>query len=414
MLVGTGIGSEARASSHGWERHDMAVKKGFARGATALLLAAAVLVAGAPVAASAAAGSGGRGSTAPHRLRSGRPGDVISATPIIAPAGSRAWRVLYHSRAIDGRDVAVSGVIVAPTGKAPAGGRTVVSWAHGTHGLADACAPSRAIDVTYRIPGVRDFLRAGDVVAATDYEGLGTPGEHPYLVGASEGRGVLDIARAAQQLPSANASASVLVYGHSQGGQAALFAGELAGSYAPGLHVLGVVAVAPVSDVTTMLPGAAKIPALLGYVVMAAVGLHAAYPSVDLTAVLTPQTLAHLSLVDQLCSDDVVDYFAQQPAGQVIVRNPVDVPAIAAIEQQNRAGGAATAAPGFVIQGDRDVLIPKTQTDQFVQRACALGDRVLYRVYPGQDHVGARDVSVRDVEAWIADRVAVVPAPSTC
>ncbi len=411
MLVGTGIGSEARASSYGWERHDMA-PTGWARGAAALLLAAAVLVAGAPLAA--ASGSGGRGSAKPGRLRAGRPGEVISATPIISPAGSRAWRVLYHSRAVDGRDVPVSGVIVAPTGKAPAGGRPVVSWAHGTHGLADACAPSRAIDVTYRLPGIRDFIKAGDVVVATDYEGLGTPGEHPYLIGVSEGRGVLDIARAAQQLPGTNASANLLVYGHSQGGQAALFAGELAPTYAPELHLLGIAAVAPVSDVTTMLPGATKIPALLGYVVMASVGLHAAYPSVDLSTVLTPQTLAHLSIVDQLCSDDIVDYYAQQPASQVIVQNPVDVPAIAALEAQNRAGNGATAAPLFVIQGDKDLLVPKSQTDQYVQRACALGDRVLYRVYPGQDHVGARDVSIRDVEAWFADRVAGTPASSTC
>jgi alpha-beta hydrolase superfamily lysophospholipase len=305
-------------------------------------------------------------------------------------------------------------VVVAPTGKGPPGGRPLVAWAHGTHGLADACAPSRAIDVTYRLPGIRDFIRAGYVVVATDYEGLGTPGEHPYLVGASEGRGVLDIARAARQLPGTDASANLVVYGHSQGGQAALFAGELAAGYAPELHLLGVAAVAPVSDVTAMLPGAARNPALVGYVVMAAVGLHAAYPSVDLATVLTPATLAHLSIVDQLCSDDVVDSFAELPPSSVVVRNPVEVPAIAALEAQNRAGDVASAAPLLVAQGDQDLLVPKRQTDEYVARACALGDRLLYRVYPGQDHVGARDASRRDVEAWVADRVAGAPAASSC
>src|SRR5215471_18670274 len=108
-------------------------KRGFGRGAAALLLAAAALVAGAALApASTTGGYAGRGSTTPRRLRAGRPGDVISTTPIIAPAGSRAWRVLYHSRAVDGRDVAVSGVIVAPTGKGQPGGRPVLAWAHGT------------------------------------------------------------------------------------------------------------------------------------------------------------------------------------------------------------------------------------------------------------------------------------------
>jgi pimeloyl-ACP methyl ester carboxylesterase len=387
-------------------------KHGWARGAAALGVLAALLLGTAPLGALPAATPAGA-SAPPHRVRSGRPGDLISATPVISPAGSRAWKVVYHSRSVDGRDVEVSGVIVAPTAKAPPGGRPVVSWAHGTHGLADACAPSQAIDVTYRITGIRDFLKAGDVVVATDYEGLGTPGEHPYLVGASEGRGVLDIVRAAQQLPT-GASANVLVYGHSQGGQGALFAGELAPSYAPELHVLGVVAVAPVSDVGAMIPNAMQSPLLAGYVVMAAVGLHAAYPSVDLSTVLTPTTLANLGIVDRLCSDDIVDYFAQQSPPQVLAQDPLSVPAIATLLRAGRAGLVPTAAPLFVIQGDKDVLVPKPITDQYVQRACAVGDHVLYRVYPGQDHVGARDVSVRDVVAWMADRVAGTPAPSNC
>ena len=93
------------------------------------------------------------------------------------------------------------------------------------------------------------WSKAGYVVAATDYEGLGTPGVHPYLVGESEGRGVLDAARAAKALAATDAGDQVLVFGHSQGGQAALFAGELAASYAPELTVLGVAAAAPAADV---------------------------------------------------------------------------------------------------------------------------------------------------------------------
>jgi alpha-beta hydrolase superfamily lysophospholipase len=387
-------------------------------GATIVVLAAVLVTAG-PVAATGPGGARDGPSPAatispPRRLKAGPPGAVISATPIISPAGSRAWKVLYHSRSINGADVAVSGVVVAPTAKPPPGGRPVVTWAHGTHGLADACAPSQALDVTYRIPGIRDFIKAGDVVAATDYEGLGTPGEHPYLVGGSEGRGVLDIVRAAEQIPGSGASANTLVYGHSQGGQAALFAGQLAASYAPELHLLGVVAVAPVSDLRGFLPAAAQVPLLVGYVVMAAVGFHAAYPNLNLADVLTPQTLANLAIVDQRCSDDLVDYYAQFSPSQVLVRNPLDVPAYAAVAQSEVAGTVPTSAPLFVIQGDRDALVPKSLTDQFVARACASGDQVQYRVYPGQDHIGARDVSVRDVEAWMAARVAGQPPPSTC
>jgi alpha-beta hydrolase superfamily lysophospholipase len=350
----------------------------------------------------------------PKSLRSGRPGELIWAAPIIAPAGSRGWKILYHSQALDGHDVAVSGVVIVPTAKAPSGGRPVISWAHGTHGLADACAPSKALDIAYRIPGVKDFIKQGDIVVATDYEGLGTPGEHPYLVGESEARGVLDIVRAVHQMPGSGASTATLVYGHSQGGQASLFAGQIAPSYAPELRLVGVVAVAPVADVTAMVPLATTVPVLLGYDVMTAVGFRAAYPNVDLGPVLGPQALNNLNVVDQRCSDDVVDYFAQFPPSQVIAHNPLDVPVLAQVLQQNTAGAVHVAVPQLIVQGDADALVPKMITDRYVARACSQRDEVLYRVYPGRDHITARDVSVPDVEAWLAARLAGQPAPSSC
>ena len=73
-----------------------------------------------------------------------------------------------------------------------------------------------------------DIVNAGYLVAFSDYEGLGTPGRHPYLVGESEGRSVLDAAKAAAQLPGADAGDQLAIWGHSQGGHAALWAAQLA------------------------------------------------------------------------------------------------------------------------------------------------------------------------------------------
>src|SRR4029079_13844509 len=96
----------------------------------------------------------------------------------------------------------------------------------------------------------------GWTFVATDYEGLGTPGVHPYLVGLSEARGVLDIVRSAQQLPTSGVSADspVMIFGHSQGGGAALFAAEQAATWAPELHVVGTAAGAPAGDLATTAP----------------------------------------------------------------------------------------------------------------------------------------------------------------
>src|SRR5690349_15246867 len=146
----------------------------------------------------AATKDGGDFYTPPANMAKKAPGTLIRSTPITAPSGAKAWKVLYHSRSVDGRDIAVSGVVVVPTGAAPKGGRPVVTWAHGTAGLGDQCAPSKAADAAASLPFVKQLVDAGYVVAATDYEGLGTPGVHPYLVGESEGRSVLDAARAAR------------------------------------------------------------------------------------------------------------------------------------------------------------------------------------------------------------------------
>jgi Secretory lipase len=176
----------------------------------------------------------------PDPLPPGRPGELIRSVSIAGSPqvpGSRAWAVLYHSRSFDGHDVAVSGTVSAPPGPAPAGGRPVLAWGHGSSGLADRCAPSRSGAIGAFGPAgnllLGQLLQRGLVVAATDYQGLGTPGLARSAIGLAAGHAVLDAARAAQKLPGAGASGRVLLAGHSEGGHAVLWAAELAAAYAP-------------------------------------------------------------------------------------------------------------------------------------------------------------------------------------
>jgi pimeloyl-ACP methyl ester carboxylesterase len=362
----------------------------------------------------------------PQPLAKAKPGTIIRSAPLGgAPAGARAWKILYHSTAVDGRDIAVSGVVIAPTGRPPSGGRVVVTWAHGTSGMADLCAPSKQSDIASgnastsgpagfgaAMPYVQTFLDAGYVVAATDYEGIGTPGLHPFLVGESEGRGVLDAARAAHDLKSAAAASKVLVLGHSQGGHAALFAGELAASYAPELRLLGVVAAAPAPDIEHTLPLVASASFANGFVVSVVEGFHAAYPQFDPAAVLTPDALAQASIVDQKCLGDVATTFSSTPL--VLAHNPLDIPALQAIVQANSYGNRPVGAPLLVVQGTSDQLAPPFATGAFVTKACTAGDTVDYRLYAGADHGGVLTAAADDVAAWFAERVGGTAAISTC
>src|SRR5262249_14316142 len=152
--------------------------------------------------------------------------------------------------------IGVSGTVSVPKGKPPKGGFPVITYAHGTTGSADVCAPSRNTAdgpaqpyISYTDDQLNAWLHAGYAVLRTDSEGLGdSTRPQPYVVGESEGRSVLDIVSAARQLDP-KIGKNFLIAGHSQGGQSALFAAGLASSWTPKLHLHGTVAYAPASHI---------------------------------------------------------------------------------------------------------------------------------------------------------------------
>lgn len=349
----------------------------------------------------------------PDPLPAGAPGSIISSTRLsTSPPGAIGYRIVYQSRAVDDRPIAVSGLAYIPTGKAPKNGWPVLSWAHGTTGLADKCAPSTR-------PGLLEnalalgFTRLGIAVVATDYEGLGTPGRHPYLVGVSEGRGVLDAVRALRALRGKTISNRFAVWGHSQGGHAALFAGELAATYTPELQLVGVVAGAPPSQLSRISDALAGSRAR-GYVLMVVAGLAAADPLLDPATVLGPKGLEALPRVDTGCTESLFAAANRTTFDQLVQPGALAAPQWAAALAANEPGQVRTAAPILIVHGDRDEIIPVETSETLRVKLCALGNRVQRNVYAGQDHTGAALGSLLDVSAWILDRFANRPAATGC
>lgn len=233
--------------------------------------------------------------TPPTPLPSVAPGDVLRSRPSVFtldPAartpvpGITATQVLYRSTDANGAANAVSGTVLVPD--APwlgLGSRPLVAWAVGTRGVGDACAPSYTLSTGTDYEGlfIQAALNRGWAVAVSDYEGLGTPGLHTYVVGQSEGRALLDMARAATRLPGSGLSSSTPVglMGYSQGGGAAGWAAELAGSYAPELKVKGTAAGGIPGDLTAVADFVEGGPAV-ALALLASLGLDAAYPELDL------------------------------------------------------------------------------------------------------------------------------------
>jgi pimeloyl-ACP methyl ester carboxylesterase len=350
----------------------------------------------------------------PTPLPEGAAGELIRSEPIDTPSPVRAWRILYHSRAVDGSDIAVSGTVLAPVGDAPAEERPVQAIGLGSSGIADQCSPSRTPEPMLSSPGILAYVAAGRVVAITDYAGLGTPDVHPYGSGESAGRAVLDAARAARQLPDAHAGARVALGGYSQGGHAVLFGAELAPSYAPELDVVGVVAVAPMLDLVALMHNASSLPAGLGGALMFVRGLSAAYPEADPALVLTEQGKAALPTVDAQCYEQLAATFSTTEPQDLFTADPSVVDGWRDALERNTPAPGRIDVPILVLKGDADEILPKTFTDTYVAGLCAAGDPVDYRVYPGANHTTVLPASAADLEAWVAERFTGTPAATTC
>ncbi|HUO51243.1 MAG TPA: lipase family protein, partial [Gemmatimonadaceae bacterium] len=347
------------------------------------------------------------------------PGELIRyETMPRAPVGAQAWRVLYSSTGVDGKPVAVSGVVLVPAGPAPTNGWDVVAWAHATTGVAPACAPSLRRDALDEIPGAAPLLSRGYVVTATDYPGLGTAGPHPYLVGESEARAVLDLVRAARKLPAQHVGPRFAVWGHSQGGQAALFTGQLASRYAPELALVGVGAVAPATDLTPLTREDVNTVAgrvFLSYVVWSWTRVYGADPDIF----LRPSATAVVDSVAATCViTDREAYLAAVAAAPL--RDdfiPVERDSLGVwlrLLTLNTPGAAPVAAPIFFAQGSADDLVPPRMTLAFAARLCRQGEHVRWMWMPGVKHVGAAESAAAAMVGFMEERFSGTPAGDQC
>jgi predicted esterase len=318
-------------------------------------------------------------------------------------------QVLYSSRTPQGAKTAVSGTVSVPKGKPPKGGWPVISWAHGTTGVADSCAPSRVGPtspikdaVTYIYPELNDWLRAGYAVAQTDYQGLGTPGKHPYLIGEAEGRSVLDIVGAARQLDPA-ISKRFLISGHSQGGQSALFAAGEASTWTPKLKLRGTVAFAPASHIleqVPLLPVLTTPSSLTALATLILDGASTQSTAIDVNRVLSDEVLHFYPLLQSQCLDQLAgtDELGGIPPSHLIRSgadlNPVN-PVLAGMNPLVK-----TAAPILIAQGTADTTVRPNYTDKLKDELVNAGDQVTYNKYPGVDHVGVVTSGAADALAF--------------
>ena len=357
----------------------------------------------------------------PLPLPPGEPGEIIDVEELDLGDGYVGYRILYHSRSLRGDDIAVSGFVATPVGEPPDGGWPLVAFAHGTTGMADICAPSHEAEEIIAEDG--SYLE-GYAIVATDYEGLGTPGLHPYIVGRSEARGVLDSVRAAHNVnvyegdhrPLISVSEEFVVWGHSQGGHAALHAGQHWQEYAPELKLLGVAAGAPPSQFSLLYNVLLGGP-FQGYVAMASGAFAEAYDEIELPQVFTDEAIGLFEILDNGCTDEIFDVFNPLAAEELLkVENPLSVPPWDRVIVENDVNTAPVPVPVVILHGTDDEQIPAISSQFLLGQLCTKpGQGPTVRLeYPGEDHSSVIDVQRDDLLEWIAGRFAGDPAPDTC
>jgi pimeloyl-ACP methyl ester carboxylesterase len=393
----------------------------FTLGLVAALCALAVSAGSASAALNGPAGNAFY--TPPSPLPAGSAGDVIwarlSPSSVATDANATAYKILYRSTDVAGAPIAVSGTVLVPNAAwTGAGTRPLTAYATGTQGWADSCAPSREMDAGSFDEGfaVTNLLAKGWAVVVTDYAGLGTPGDHQYNVGISEGHAVLDALRAATRLPETGLSAStkVAIEGYSQGGGAAGWAAQQKPSYAPALNLVGVAAggtPANLQAVKSNIDGGPFFAFLAG----TAIGFRAAYPSLNVNQYLTLYGKLAISTLNGLCQIPALALYAFHHLTEYTVGgvDPTTTPAFAAALNANNLGTIKPTVPVYQYHGAIDEVIPYAVDATLHTQWCALGATSQLVPYVSE-HVTTQLLAQTDVVNWIDNRFAGLAAPSNC
>ncbi len=347
-------------------------------------------------------------------------GTLLKSEPFAKaiPTGAQGWRILYVTTR-SGKRALASAVVVTPQVASGAALR-VIAWAHGTTGVAAGCAPSVLEKPFDNIPDMAAIVREGWAYVGTDYPGLGTAGGHTYLVGEDAAHAVLDAVRAARQLEGPHLGDQVVVWGHSQGGNSALWTGMRAIEIAPELKVIGVAALAPASNLqglVTSSKGSMFGKIVSSYLVTA---YAQAYPDVKVDDYVRGTSRLIAGDIATRCVGGYQTLFSVLeakllPADGIFSQDPISGPL--GVRLGENTPTKIIPAPLLIAQGEIDDLVLLDVQKRYVTARCSAGQQIDYRTYPGRDHVSvvAPDSALApELVQWTRDRFDGKPATSNC
>ena len=346
----------------------------------------------------------------PEPLPAGKPGELIrseQAYEYHLSYEASTFRILYHSLSAQGKDVAVSGVVLVPDGTPPAGGWPVIAWAHDFVGSARQCAPSLLKNLNEG-PLLSMYASLGYAVVASDYAGLGTSFPHAVFDTPSNALDLIySIPAARTALPQLGKK--WVVAGYSQGGNVALRVAEAVGEIGDADY-LGAVSIAGVAEPEEMFMWFAN-GAERSTMVFLAQGVKTVFPEFRIEEILTEKAMPLYRSISQVCEirlgPAVVQTDLVKPGWET---NPL----VRKFWERNRLGRIPAHGPLLVISGEADTAVPAEMTSRAVSQLCERKDRLLFVKYPALNASGVLGNSVSEQISWIKARFSGLPAPGNC
>ncbi len=315
-------------------------------------------------------------------------------------SAAESVRLLYASTdGLNGEGATVvSGALFLPHGEAPAGGWPLLSWSHGTVGVADKCAPSWTGYADFHDEHLSRWLQEGYAIIASDYQGLGTEGTHPYLATRPEAYSNLDAIRAVQSAGFPVSDAVVLA-GQSQGAGAAIATAGYASEYAPELDIRGVVATGvPYFTTNTLLAVQEARPKdvvdpMLGYNFLALTLLEQIDAEFVMEEYVSAAALPLVRGVAEICNREMRGLISDAGlAYNEAFKTPPTEPLRRAFDLMQYPT-MQLSIPLFVGAGSEDRDTPLRMQSELVNAMCQAGSVAEVHIFDGFDHLTALNES---------------------
>lgn len=354
------------------------------------------------------------GAVAPGTVLKSR---TVEVTGLGLPLPVDAWQIGYASRdAKKDPVVDVATVIVPRNPWLGDGPRPLLSYQTAEDGLALECAPSYTLrtGTEKELPAIYSGLLQGWAVVVPDYEGP----ESQYGPGWQAGRAVLDGIRATLRFKPAgiDAAAPIGLWGYSGGAVASSQAANLMRTYAPKLRIAGIALGGLPADFRASLK-AFDGSALFGLALLAIIGLDRAHTKVDLTKYATKKGKRAMAAEQHSCANDVTTKYAFEKMSDY-VKDPgiLDRPEIKALIKYNSPIGITgnPSAPVYSYHSVNDQVAPVARNRALMKRYCAAGVRVQQYEDYASEHITLVATGGPAAFAYLSDRFAGTPAPSTC